>query len=295
MKQKQLNIEVNASIKRLELGLKNLVRTRRAGFYPSLFKGKGLEFDGFTQYNYGDDASLIDWKASMRTGDLLCKRFREERDLKILFVVDVSSKMLFGSSEKLKCEYVAELAAALAYVILRGGDRVGFVFFSDKIKKYVMPRSGLVSFHRFLSELKDPELYGGKSNLKRVLRDLGLFLSRDHIPIIISDFLGPINWSKQMRVLSEKVETIAFKVQDPRDFQLPSGVKEVVISDPNTGKTLLVDVDLVKAKYERYAAKHREVINKIFRASGIDCLEISTDKHFVNKVVAFFERRKGWK
>lgn len=295
MKEKRLNVEINSSISRLEIGLKNLLRTRRPGFYPSFFRGKGLEFDAYSEYNYGDDASLIDWKASMRTGNTLIKRFREERNLKILFVIDVSDRMLFGSSEKLKCEYIAELAAALSYVIIKSGDRVGFVFFSDKIKKFVAPRGGMVSFYKFVSELKNPDLYGGSANLKKAIRDLRLVLKRDNVVIFISDFLGPINWSKELRVLSEKTETVVFRIEDPRDYELPKGVKEVVISDPTTGRTLLVDVDLVKSKYERYAAKHRKVINKLFGASGIDYLELSTDEPFVGSLVSFFTQRKKWR
>ena len=130
MEQHELNINVDTAIKKLEVLVKNLVRTRREGFYLSLFKGKGLEFESYKEYTFGDDASLIDWKASMRTNTLVVKRFREERDLKVLFVVDVSNKMLFGSTERLKCEYAAELAAALSYIVLAAGDRIGFCFFS---------------------------------------------------------------------------------------------------------------------------------------------------------------------
>jgi len=292
MRPRELNVNVDASIKKLELGLKRLVRTRQVGYYPSLFKGKGLEFEEYKEYSYGDDASLIDWKASLRTNTLLIKKFKEERDLKAFFVIDVSDKMLFGSGHKLKCEYVAELASSLAYSILREGDRVGYSFFSDGIRELEFPKRGLPIFHKFISKLKDPEIYGGGCNLKKVLQLLIVSLSKDQFPIIISDFLGPINWSKELRVLASKVEVVGIKVEDLRDYKLPEGVKEVTIADPNSDRTLLVDVELIREKYERYAKKHRETVKKVFRSAGVDLLTLTTDQRFVGPIITFFKSRR---
>ena len=295
MEQHELNLDVDTAIKKLEILMKRLVRTRREGFYLSLFKGKGLEFESYREYTFGDDASLIDWKASMRTNQLVIKRFREERDLKVLFVVDVSNKMLFGSTERLKCEYAAELIASLSYVILEGGDRIGFCFFSDGIKELEPPKSGVVHFYDFLKKLKDPKIYGGKCNLKKILDWLTVTLRMDYFVILVSDFLGPIDWAKELRVLSNKLEIIAIKIEDPRDFELPRGIKEVVISDPNSHDTLLVDADLVKDQYERYARKHRKVVTKVFKDCRVDMLPLTTDQSFIEPLVTFLKGRKGWK
>lgn len=295
MQQQKLNLDVDTAIKKLEILIKRLVRTRREGFYLSLFKGKGLEFESYREYTYGDDASTIDWKASMRTNQLVTKRFREERDLKVLFVIDVSNKMLFGSTERLKCEYAAELATSLSYVILEGGDRIGFCFFSDGIKELEPPKSGVVNFYDFVRRIKDPKLYGGKCNLKKIFNWMTLTLRRDYFLIIVSDFLGPINWAKELRVLSSKLEVIGIKIEDPRDFELPKGVKEVIISDPNSSNTLLVDSDLIREEYERYALKHRSTVKNVFKNCRVDLLTLTTDEPFIEPLVNFLKNRKGWK
>src|SRR3989338_7011118 len=144
---KELKLDLSEGIKRLKILTNRIINTRFIGGYKSVFKGKGLEFEDYRPYTTHDDASTIDWKASVKSNQLLVREFVEERNLNTFFLIDVSSSMVYGSIDKLKVEYAAEVAAALSYVILNSGDSMGFALFNDKIVKNVLPAQGVVQYH----------------------------------------------------------------------------------------------------------------------------------------------------
>lgn len=292
MGKRYLKVNVPQAIAEFELSVRKLVLTRIVGHYKSIFRGKGLEFDAYRPYTPADDASQIDWKASQRAQELLIKEYIEERDLRVYFLVDVSNSMVFGSTPKLKNEFTLELVAALANFIIKGGDRMGFALFNEKVVKESTPQTGKKQLHLLTRMLLNPNIYGGNYNLDYVLKFMASHLARDiTMAIIFSDFLGPRNWFRSLKILSQKVETVGIMISDPRDKSLPSTSQQVVLEDPYSGKTLLIDPSLIKSTYERYARAQEEQIRNAFLHAKADFVRIGTDKSFVGPMVDFFKMR----
>jgi len=183
MENRRLNVDIGRSISSFKSVMKSFeLKTK---LYRTIIKGKGLEFDGYKEYTASDDSSSIDWKASKRANQILTKQFIEEQNLKVVFIIDVSENMIFGSSEKLKCEYAAEVIASLSNLIIGSGNRVGYLFFSDKVEEFVKPARGEKHFWRFMDSLTDASIYGGKSQLGnaidfalKIMGDMQLYFSK---------------------------------------------------------------------------------------------------------------------
>jgi uncharacterized protein (DUF58 family) len=297
MKKRYLKVNIPQAIREFELAIRHQVITRIVGHYHSIFRGKGLEFDSYRPYTPADDASRIDWKASERSHQLLIKEYVEERDLKIFFLIDISSSMVFGSTPKLKNEFTLEMVAALANFILKSGDRVGFALFNEKVIKEVAPAGGNRQLHLLTRILLNPNIYAGNYNLDEVLKFLIEHLTDDTALIIIfSDFIGPRNWFRTLRILNQKIEVIGIMVSDPRDRTLPPTSQQIVLEDPYSGKTLLIDPSLIKGAYERYAKAQEEQIRNAFLEAEADFIKIPTEKSFVGPMVEFFKMRaRKWK
>ncbi len=288
--QKKLNVDIAGKVSELEMLMKKVLPRN---IMYQLILGKGLEFDGYRDFSQNDDASLIDWKASVRGRKLLIKKYIEERDLKFIFVVDVSDNMIFGSTEKLKCEYVAELTAALSHLILMTGDRVGYTLFSDKVVKRDVPKIGTKHFDIFVSYLTDPSIYGGRSDLNKVLASLAESVDRSTSMIfLISDFIN-VNesYKKNFEILAGVFETVAIIVRDPLDKTFPSLNKEIVLENPETGEKLLINPKVAKSVYEKNAAKQLNLVKQMFRNCNIDFLDLTTDKPFSTEIANFLKER----
>ena len=291
--ERKLNLDIAGAVSELEMLLQKVLPKN---IIYRILLGKGLEFDGFRNFTQNDDASDIDWKASVRAKELLVRKYIEERDLKFFFVVDVSENMVFGSTAKLKCEYCAELSAALSHLMLTTGDRIGFVLFSDDIVEISPPQLGKKQFEIFVDYLSRPFVYGGKSNMENVLEVLIKSLPKDtSIVFLISDFVR-FNESlqKNLKILSGLFETIAVIIRDPLDNTLPEINKEVIIQNPETGERLLINPKIAKKVYEMNAINQLNFVKKIFKDFNIDYLELSTDKPFSLEFATFLkERIKG--
>lgn len=184
---KKLNVDVSRAISDFETVAKEFELKEK--LYKIIFRGKGLEFDSYRDYAPDDDASMIDWKASKRANKTLIKRYVEERDLNIIFVIDVGENMVLGSADKLKCEYAAELVSAFSHLIITSNDKVGFVLYSDDIKDYIPPRKGLNHLYFLVDILSDPSLYGGASRLDKALDFLLENLDESiNFVVFVSDF-----------------------------------------------------------------------------------------------------------
>lgn len=289
--EKKLNLDIAGAVTEFGELMKEFEITRI--LYKIIFRGKGLEFDSYRDFASDDDASDIDWKASQRSNKLLVKQYIEERDLKIMFVADFSDNMLFGSTEKLKCEYTAELSAAIAHLMLTTGDRVGFVLFSDKVVEIRIPKLGTKQFDIFTSHLSDPLTYGGTSDLNKVLEELIETLNRDtSLVFLISDFVKVNeNYKKNLETLAGLFETIAVIVRDPLDESFPELNKEVIIENPETGEKLLINPKVAKGVYEKNALNQLNSVKQIFRDFNIDFLELLTDKPFSPEFAGFLKER----
>lgn len=292
---RELRVEVTPIIKKIEALTKRLVRTRTLGEYVSVFKGAGLEFDGYKVYNPEMDASKIDWKASIKSRSLLVKTYREIRDLQVYFLVDVSESMVFGSTEKLKNEYAVEFVLALAYTILGAGDAVGMVTFSDRVIHHFKASKGIRQFYALARALLDPTLYGGGYNLASAEEFTMNFVSRKNsIVIIVSDFYGMKGnlWKHKMELMAAKYDTICLVVRDPRDKMLPEGVNSVLVEDPYTGERLTIDSALLRKRYEDFTQQQDKDLYAFFKEANVDSMELPTDRLMVAALIDFFITRR---
>jgi len=294
---RKLNVDIVPSIKKLQVVTKGLVRAKGFGSYKSVFRGKGLEFLEYRPYDRNDDASMIDWKASMRSNQLLIRQYEEERDVNVFFLVDCSSTMVFGSTEKLKNEYAVELIGSLAFSIIDAGDSVGLVMFNDKIVKDVYPGKGRGHFHALIRALTNPDNYGGGYNFNTAADFILNYLKQTTIIIIISDFVGlSENALDHLRFVTSKFDTIGIMVRDPRDRELPEGVGQVVIEDPYSKQSLLIEPGLIKEVYEEEIEKQEKWVKDLFLRNRSDFLLLTTDKSFVKPVLNLFrERTMKWR
>ena len=297
MTKRKLKIDLTKNIKKLEITTRKLVGSGLVGSYKSAFKGRGLEFTNYRDYTQNDDASAIDWKASVRTGKLLIKQYEEERKIDVFFLIDVSSSMVFGSTDKLKNEYAAELAASLAFTILEAGDEVGFGLFNDKMDIISHPTSGKHQFFSLAKALSNPINYGGNYDLDNAIKHLLNFLPSGALLIIISDFIGlKGDWTHYLKTASGKFDIIAIKITDPRDIKLPAESYNIMLADPYSNKTVVIDPLYAKLEYEQYVTEQKRLLEDSFMKMHIDILDLSTDKSFIQPLINFFMRRhRKWR
>ncbi len=292
MIQKKLNVDIPGAVYKFESLMEKIFPKRI--FYKLLLRGKGLEFDGYRTLNPDDDAALIDWKASMRANTLLTRQYIEERDIKVMFLVDVSDNMISGSQYKLKCEYCAELVAALSYIITNSPkDQVGYVFFNNKIVQIAPTLPGKKQFERIAYEISNPDIYGGYSDMKSflgsVLENLDPSLT---LVFLISDFVrADESCRNELENLGAMFESIAIIVKDPLDRTFPDINKEVVIEDPLTGERMLVNPKVAKRIYEENARIQEESVEKMLDNANIDYIELGTEEDFSPKLAMFLKER----
>ncbi|RME55446.1 DUF58 domain-containing protein [Candidatus Woesearchaeota archaeon] len=294
---RKVNIQVTPIVKKIEALTKRLVQTKVLGEYISVFKGAGLEFDGFKHYTPDMDASQIDWKASVRAKELLVQKYREVRELEVYFLLDVSNSMIFGSTEKLKNEFAGEFLLAMTYTILTAGDSVGIILFSDHIVHKINASKGTTQFYRIARFLTDPTIYGGGYDLVGAADfTLGFVKKKNSVVILLTDFLG-LNkttlWQKKLKLMAAKFDFVSVIIKDPRDIYLPEGIGEVMVEDPYTGDRLMIDSDLLRERYLSYTKKQDKEFIQFFEQNNIDYMQLMTDKDYIQSMFEFFNVRKS--
>lgn len=299
--------ELMAKVGKIRILTNRLIDDQLAGDYHSTFKGQGVEFDEVRPYIAGDDVRTIDWNVTARTGVPYIKRYSEERELTILFLVDVSGSQSYGSRSRSKMELAAEVTALLALTAIRNQDKIGLVLFSDKIVKYIPPRKGRDSVMRLVREVlaAEDEAKGG-TDVEGVLKFLNGVQKRRAVVFLVSDFItgngerGTGNGERGtgaslerlLRATARHHDMICVPVSDPAESTLPD-VGLVELEDSETGELMLVDTSSAKVR-KAFAAKaesDREELTKFFRKTGIDTLDIATDKPYIDGVRALFKRR----
>ena len=263
------------------------------GNWTATFKGHGMEFSGYRAYQYGDDASLIDWKASLRSKSLLVKEYEQEKSVNVYFIFNVSNSMLFGSTKRLKAEYAAEVISSLSYAILRSGDAVGLSMFTDKLVTKLPLNVGRKMHYMIVRDLSNVNNYGGNLDFQKIMNLLFTFLKEKAVLVIVSDFIGlDENWYKYLKIASQKYEIIGIMVRDPRDRELPKDTGgQYMLEDPYTGEKLHIDVNDYADAYREYVKKEEADIEKHFKATKSDLLTLTTDQEFYKLIVTFFKKR----
>ncbi len=300
--------ELVRTIRYIQLRTRRAVTTAFAGEYRSVFRGQGMEFDEVREYQPGDDVGSIDWNVTARVGRPHVKRFVEERELTVFFVVDVSASNRFGSAGKAKIEVAAELAALVSFAAARQNDRVGLLAFSDRIELFVPAKKGMTHVLRIVREILSIRPEGAGTDLAGAMRYLNLVLRRRATVFLISDFLEsepaqdgprrPISDTTDLRMAARRHDLIAASIFDPREAELPAaGLVE--LQDAETGRLTVLDTGSrrVRRDYQQRAREHRAALTRQLRELGIDEVPIRTDAGWVDRLVGFFrmrERRAAW-
>lgn len=261
--------------------------------YKNIFRGKGLEFDSYRVFEPDDDSSLIDWKASLRANQILAKKYIEERELNVYFLVDVSSSMLFGSGSKLKAEFASEFAASLSHLVLGAGDKIGLVMFSDDIVKILYPSRGKNQFALFTKFLADESLYGGGFDIEKAIEHvLRTVKSPYTIFILVSDFINTKGKSiEKLKLMGTRFETLAVMIRDRLDEEMPEINYQLAVQDPYSGRQMILDPEIARERYRKNVVRRKNVVKSMLRDSRIDLLELITDKGFVVPVSSFLRGR----
>ncbi|OGW14726.1 MAG: hypothetical protein A3K09_07100 [Nitrospinae bacterium RIFCSPLOWO2_12_FULL_47_7] len=290
--EKKISPELMDKIRSIQFRAGHLASDVMAGEYASAFKGRGMEFSEVREYQAGDDVRLIDWNVTARMQQPYIKEFREERELTIMLIVDVSSSGSFGSDRKLKNEVAAEIASILAFLAIRNNDKIGLMAFSDKIEHYVPPKKGKAHIWNVIRTILNFNPEGQGTNLDLPLEYLLKVLKRKAVVFLISDFQAK-GYEINLKLAARKHSFIAITITDPRETTLPN-IGLIQLQDAETGQTILIDTrvnDLPRRFAELASAEHLRQ-KRLFHSMGIDVIEIQTDRSLVNPIIQYFKIRE---
>ncbi len=283
--------EILQKVRELDIKSKRLTRHLFTGEYHSAFKGRGMSFREVREYAPGDDIRFIDWNVSARFNHPFSKLFEEERELTVLLLVDVSASSLFGTVHARKKDLITELCAVLAFSAINNSDKVGVVFFSDRIEGYIPPKKGRDHVLFIVRRLLTIEPKRRGTNLSEAIRFFNHAARQKAIVFLLSDFLD-VNFDDALKVAGKKHDLIGIKVYDRMDMQLPK-IGMIEAEDSETGDRYWVDTDdyLVRNNYQQYFFNQTEHCKSIFQKAGCDLLHLRTDEDYVKILQRFFVGR----
>ena len=284
-------IELLKKVRRIEIKTRGLSRHIFAGEYHSAFKGRGIAFSEVREYQYGDDIRSIDWNVTARFNHPYVKIFEEERELTVMLVIDVSGSGNFGTRVSYKRDIMTEIAAVLSFSAIYNNDKIGVIFFSDKVEKFIPPLKGRKHILRIIRELLDFTPTSKRTNLDEPLRFLTNAIKKRCTAFIISDFIGP-GFEESLRIASNKHDIVALKVFDRFEQSLPD-IGLVKVSDSETGDEKWIDTSSssTRSEYEKWWVNHIETIKNVFKRCGVDSTELRTDMDYVKPLIMLFEKR----
>jgi uncharacterized protein (DUF58 family) len=284
--------EIIRKIRRIQIRTSHIVDELLAGQWDSAFKGRGIEFEEVRPYMFGDDVRAIDWNVTARSGRPFVKLFREEREMAVMLLVDLSGSQSLGTHWQTKRELVTELGATLAFSAIRGNDKVGLMLFTDEIEKFVPPRKGTRHVVRIIRELLYCEPIGNSTNLRKALEHLNRMASRRTVVFLISDFQDS-GYERALKIARRKHDVIPLVVADEREFTMPR-VGLVRLRDVETGGTVLLDTfsGSNRRAYEEQARRQAAERHKLFRKLRLDPIHIYTGEDYVEPLQRFFHRRE---
>jgi uncharacterized protein (DUF58 family) len=289
---KNLSLELLQRIKAIQVKTNYLVNDIMAGEYVSAFKGRGMEFSEVREYQSGDDVRLIDWNVTARMNQPFIKEFKEERELTLMLLVDVSSSGGFGSVEKLKNEVSAEIASILAFAAIKNNDKIGLIVFSDKIEHTIPPKKGKAHIWNIIRTILKFKPEGKGTNLSLPLEYLLNIQKRKATSFLISDFQDD-GYEAKLKLAKQKHDLVAISITDPREETLPD-VGLIQLEDAESGETLLVDThdNEMTAQYAKQFQQKRAKRKTYFSSIGIDTIEIHTNRSLTDPIIRYFKMRE---
>lgn len=279
-------------VRELEIKSKKITTHLFTGEYHSAFKGKGMSFREVREYSAGDDVRFIDWNVSARFNTPFSKLFEEERELTLMLLVDTSTSNLFGTVGKRKKDLITEMAAVLAFSAVSNNDKVGVIFFSDKVEKYIPPKKGRPHALYIVRELLGLKPTSSGTDIDEGIKYFNNTTRQKSIGFIISDFLAT-GYENDLKVIGKKHDVIGIKVYDKMDMQLPeAGLLQ--LKDAETQKVKWIDSDdpVVRHNYSQHFFEQTDICSKYFKQAGADLLHVKTDDDYVKILQKFFLKRK---
>lgn len=286
--------ELLKKVRKIEIKTKGLSRNIFAGEYHSAFKGRGMAFSEVREYQYGDDIRNIDWNVTARYNHPFVKIYEEEREMTVMLLIDVSGSGDFGTSGKMKREVITEIAAILSFSAISNNDKIGVIFFSDKIEKFIPPKKGSTHILRIISEMLEFKPTSLKTDIISALRYLTNAMKRRATVFVISDFMVNIpSLEQSLSIANNKHDVVALHIYDEREKELPD-VGMIKLKDAETGDYLWVDTSSKKTQYaytQHWLTRKRNLDNLLSKI-GLDYISISNREDYVKSLVALFKKRE---
>lgn len=283
--------ELLKKVRKIEIKTRGLSKQLFSGEYHSAFKGRGMSFSEVRNYQYGDDVRNIDWNVTARTGEPHVKIFEEERELTVMLLIDVSRSALFGTVNQLKNEILTEICAVIAFSAINNNDKVGVIFFSDRVEKFIPPKKGKQHILRIIRELLNFEPTGKGTDLTVALEYFNNAIKKRSICFVLSDFMAH-QYEPPLRIAARRHDLVGVHLVDPREQELPN-VGLICAEDAETGQMIWIDTGsaAVRKKYAANYADRFAYCRSTFLKSGADLLSIRTDGSYVNALLTFFQKR----
>ena len=283
--------EILRKIRKLELRARRFVETAFAGQYHSVFKGRGMNFHEFRQYDFGDEVRSIDWNVTARMGEPYVRKYIEERELTVMLLIDVSASGSYGSVNASKRELAAEVACLLAFCAIRNNDKVGLILFTDRVELYIAPRKGRTHILRLIREILYYEPEGRKTDLAQPLNFLNRVTTRRAVVFLLSDF-QTVNYERPLTICSHRHDLIAIPIEDRGEQSLPD-IGVVRVEDPETHSIYEINLSnrRVRSEFSTLAEQERTEREGLFKRKGIDSVSLRTDQDYFPVLRSFFIRR----
>ena len=284
--------ELLKKVRRIEIKTRGLSRNIFAGQYHSAFKGRGMAFSEVREYQYGDDIRDIDWNVTARYVRPYVKVFEEERELTVMLLIDVSGSRDFGSVNVMKKEVITEIAATLAFSAIQNNDKIGVVFFSDKIEKFIPPQKGKKHILYVIRELIDFQPDKKQTNIAQALKYLTNAIKKRCTAFLISDFIDKDGFKEALTIANRKHDVVAIQVYDRRETELPA-VGLIKIKDAETGQERWIDSSStrVRAAYKEWWDRRQAAMSDSFKKCRVDSVSIRTEDDYVKALIALFDKR----
>lgn len=283
--------ELLKKVRAVELRTRGLSHQIFSGEYHSAFKGRGMAFSENREYQHGDEIRAIDWNVTARMNHPYVKVFEEERELTTIILVDVSASGSFGTRQQLKRDLITELTAVLAFSAIQNNDKIGVLFFSDRIERFIPPKKGRSHILRIIRELIEFEPEGKGTDISAALDHLNRMLKKRAICFLLSDFIDS-DFDKSLKITSRKHDVVAIRIEDPGERKLPD-VGWVLFHDPETGEEAWVNTHRKRNRkaLETAHRKRKELLQQTFSKAGVDHIVLRTDRPYVKPLMNLFKQR----
>lgn len=284
--------EIIKKVRKIEIKTRGLSSNIFAGQYHSAFKGRGMAFSEVREYQFGDDVRDIDWNVTARFHRPYVKVFEEERELTVMLLIDVSGSLDFGTQKQMKRDMVTEIAATIAFSAIQNNDKIGVVFFSDKIEKYIPPKKGRKHILYIIREMLDFQPESKRTDVKQAVEFLSSVQKRRTTAFILSDFYVRNDFQQSLQICNRKHDIVAIQVYDQRAKELPDvGLMKVV--DAETGFEQYIDTSSKRLRqaYQRYWMNRQASLQETFNKSNVDNVSIATNEDFVKSLLMLFKQR----